>query len=118
MLTHFLLYHQKFFQDQRGKIFEFGSGMAIPSLAALKSKTVDGVILQELNIQSLLEMQRLIFDAHGLNEQSGLMQLPLKWGTFPPTDFLEQHGKDIRIFVAADCLYERNGTYRKVMLMF
>lgn len=85
--------------------------MAIPSLTALKAGIVERVYLQELDIESLLAMQRIIFAENSLQTSPpSFNQVPLKWGAMPK-DFLAAHPPEsIKLFIAADCLYERNGT--------
>ncbi len=79
---------------------------------ALKSSLSKKAFLQELDIPSLLAMQETIFAANGLLIDSIMAeQVPLAWGTFP-VEFLEAHHEEggIDIFIAADCVYEKNGT--------
>lgn len=82
-------------------------------MVALKSSLSQKVFLQELDIPSLLTMQETIFSANGLLIDSTMAeQVPLAWGTFP-VDFVKSHQEDggIDIFIAADCVYEKNGTF-------
>lgn len=66
-----------------------------------------GVYLQELPIDSLLVMQRALFSANGLSTDSSVFrQVALKWGTFP-LDFVEE-APEIGLFMAADCIYDKN----------
>lgn len=102
VLSHFILHHRAWLQGKR--IWEWGSGMAIPSLVALKSCKVQGIVLQELNIAALLEMQKVIFSDNNLPITApSFCQVPLKWGDLP-TENIDH----IDLFLAADCLYERN----------
>lgn len=80
----------------------------MPSLAARKSGIASAVILQELPVESLLSMQRTIFAANNLEAgPPSCVQVPLRWGELPETFHLDHPG-DIGLFVAADCLYEKN----------
>lgn len=106
VLAHFLLHHKSTLAGRW--IFEFGAGKAVPSLAAKLSGIVSSVFLQELPIDSLLAMQRSIFAAnHLFTSPPSLVQVPMKWGQIPlqmPLEFPTVKG----IFVAADCLYDKD----------
>jgi hypothetical protein len=53
-------------------------------------------------------MQRVIFSANNLpTEALHFVQVPLKWGAMPQ-DFVDAHQGEIGLFIAADCLYEKN----------
>ncbi|PJF19783.1 hypothetical protein PSACC_00436 [Paramicrosporidium saccamoebae] len=66
-----------------------------------------GVYLQELPIGSLLEMQRTLFAMNGLSTDLGAFrQVTFKWGTFP-LDFVKE-APEIGLFMAADCIYDKN----------
>lgn len=102
ILSHFLLYHQN---SIRGKnFFEFGSGYAVPSMVALRAGAKHA-FLQELPIASLLEMQRQILLANGL--EGSFDQVPFRWGQ-TLTDF-HKTDHNIEFFIAADCIYDRQG---------
>lgn len=80
--------------------------MAIPSMVALKGGHVPSVYLQELHIPSLLQMQVELFRFNALSTTApAFNQVPLKWGAMPEDSDLDP---PVGLFIAADCLYERN----------
>jgi len=104
VLALFLAHHSRRLQGKW--IFEFGAGIAVPSMVALKSGAASGVYLQDLDSPALHSMQKYVFEVNNLKDT--FVSCPLLWGSQPDyTDIFEKHGP-VGLFIAADCLYSRD----------
>jgi hypothetical protein len=116
VLAIFLLHHKEFITEKW--IFELGSGISIPSMAAILSGAAKGAYLQEMNSRMLLDMQRFVFRINNLkscvhiaandlekNHNCQIIQCPFLWGEIPDLTSIFATNGYPSLFIAADCIY-------------